>query len=199
NLTEDEAADIALYLNFDMVASSNFMFGIYDGDDSDAEGAGAGPLGSAEIEDVFEAYFDSRGLPHEGTDFSGRSDYGPFIAVGIPAGGLFTGAEEGKTAAQVAMYGGVEGAQLDPCYHGACDSLSPVADGADAALYAQLEAEYDLYGNLNTFAFDVNADAIATSVLSLAFDASAVNGVPRAPGKSHGAGNSEHAFDEAAA
>jgi hypothetical protein len=25
-------------------------------------------------------------------DFSGRSDYGPFIAVGIPSGGLFTGA-----------------------------------------------------------------------------------------------------------
>ena len=43
NLSEAELADIALYLNFDMIASPNYTFGVYDGDDSAAEGAGPGP------------------------------------------------------------------------------------------------------------------------------------------------------------
>ena len=102
-LTADEKAKIALYLNFDMVGSPNHVFFIYDGDDSDAEGAGPGPGGSAEIEKTFEAFFKQRGVPFKGTDFSGRSDYGPFIANLIPAGGLFTGAEGIKTAAEAAI------------------------------------------------------------------------------------------------
>ena len=98
NLSEAEGERIALYLNFDMIGSPNYVFFIYDGDDSDATGAGPGPAGSAQIEETFEAFFASRGLPFKGTDFTGRSDYGPFIAVGIPSGGLFTGAEGIKTA-----------------------------------------------------------------------------------------------------
>ena len=62
NLTQAERDQIALYLNFDMVASPNYMFGIYDGDDS---GGTAPPdfipPGSAQIEDVFEAFYASRG------------------------------------------------------------------------------------------------------------------------------------------
>ncbi len=96
-LSQGEIDKIALYLNFDMIGSPNYFFGIYDGDDSDGVGAGPGPEGSAQIEKTFEDYFDSVGQPFQGTDFSGRSDYGPFIAVGIPAGGLFTGAEGIKT------------------------------------------------------------------------------------------------------
>ena len=99
NLATAERQKIALYLNFDMVGSPNHVFFIYDGDDSDAVGAGPGPAGSAQIEKTFEQFFTSRGLPYKGTDFSGRSDYGPFIAVGIPSGGLFTGAEGIKTRA----------------------------------------------------------------------------------------------------
>ena len=57
------------------------------------------------------------------TAFDGRSVYGPFIAVGIPAGGLFTGAEGIKTAAQAAVYGGTAGAAYDPCYHAECDTI----------------------------------------------------------------------------
>ena len=191
-LTEEEAADIALYLNFDMVASPNYMFGIYDGDNSGGTAApGFIPEGSAEIEDVFEAFYDSRGLPSQDSEFSGRSDYGPFIAVGIPAGGLFTGAEVPKTAAEAALYGGVAGAAYDPCYHAFCDNLT--GDGQPAALYDALREDYVLVGNINTEALDVNADAIATAVITFAFDSSTVNGV-RAPGKSHGSGKSADAF-----
>ncbi len=81
-----------------------------------------GPAGSAQIEKTFERYFDSVGEPFKGTDFSGRSDYGPFIAAGIPSGGLFTGAEGIKTAAEAAIWGGTAGQQYDPCYHLACDT-----------------------------------------------------------------------------
>ncbi|MFI0355416.1 M28 family metallopeptidase [Actinomadura sp. 9N407] len=129
-LPETERDRIGLYLNYDMVASPNHMFGIYDGDDSDATGAPAGPPGSDHIEKTFERYFDTLKLGHVGTDFTGRSDYGPFIAVGIPAGGLFTGAEGIKTEAEAALFGGTAGAPYDPCYHQACDDLSNINEKA---------------------------------------------------------------------
>jgi len=173
-LTEEQAAQITLYLNFDMIASPNYTLGIYDGDNSDGVGAGPGPAGSAEIEKAFEAFYAGRRAPTKGTDFSGRSDYAPFIAVGIPAGGLFTGAEAPKTAEEVAVWGGVAGAPLDPCYHQACDSFSPVADGADAALYRELDRQYPLIGNVNLRALDVNADAIAAVTITYAFDTSSL-------------------------
>ena len=53
----------------------------------------------------------------------------------------------------------------------------------------QLEEDYDLIGNVNTFALDVNSDAVAASIITFAFDTSTVNNVS-APGKSHGAGKS---------
>ena len=173
-LTEEQAAQIKLYLNFDMIASANYTLGVYDGDDSAAEGAGPGPTGSAEIEALFQSFFAGRRLPTEAADFTGRSDYGAFIAAGIPAGGLFTGAEVPKTAADVAKWGGVAGAQKDPCYHEACDSLTPVKDGADADLYRQLDRQYPMIGNVNLRAFDVNADAVATAAITYAFDTSSI-------------------------
>jgi Zn-dependent M28 family amino/carboxypeptidase len=155
NLTAAQKSQIALYLNFDMIGSPNHAFFIYDGDDSDADGAGPGPAGSKEIEDVFEKYFNDRGIPFQGTDFSGRSDYGPFIAANIPAGGLFTGAEGIKTPAQAALFGGTAGIAFDPCYHQACDT----------------------YANVNTEALSVNADAVAYATLQFAMNTSTVNSV----------------------
>ncbi len=155
NLSAVDRQKIALYLNFDMIASPNHVFFVYDGDDSDAVGAGPGPAGSAQIEDVFENYYSMHGLPFKGTDFTGRSDYGPFIAAGIPSGGLFTGAEGVKTAAEAATWGGTAGQQYDPCYHLACDT----------------------YNNVNTYALDVNSDAVAFSVLQYAMNTSDVNGL----------------------
>ena len=103
-LSKREQKNIAAYLNFDMVASPNYVRFVYDGDGSDT--ALSGPNGSGRIESVFNDYFASQGLETEPTEFNGRSDYGPFIDVGIPAGGLFTGAEGIKTAEQAETYGG---------------------------------------------------------------------------------------------
>ena len=107
-----------------MLGSPNFIRLVYDGDDS-AFGL-AGPAGSDEIEHVFEAYFAEMGLSLEPTAFDGRSDYKPFIDVGIPAGGLFSGAENVKTPAQVERHGGVAGEPFDRCYHRACDTFANV-------------------------------------------------------------------------
>jgi Zn-dependent M28 family amino/carboxypeptidase len=154
NLAQEEQDDIALYLNFDMIGSPNHVFFIYDGDDSDGEGAGPGPEGSAQIENLFESYYTQVDQPFKGTDFSGRSDYGPFIAVGIPAGGLFTGAEGIKTDEEVGLWGGTAGDQYDPCYHLACDT----------------------FDNINLDAYDVNSDAVAFATLQYAMNTQDING-----------------------
>src|SRR5215207_9603467 len=107
-----------------MVGSPNFVRFVFDGDLSDSEPPeGGAPEGSAQIEDMFLDYFASQGLATEPMAFDGRSDYGPFISAGIPAAGLFTGAEGIKTAEQEAVYGGVAGQQYDPCYHLGCDDF----------------------------------------------------------------------------
>ncbi|MCG5220138.1 M28 family metallopeptidase [Streptosporangium sp. KLBMP 9127] len=143
---------IKLYLNFDMIASPNYAYKLYDGDNSDNVGSPAGPPGSAQIEQRLAKFFDSRKLGHVGTDFDGRSDYGPFIAVGIPSGGIFTGAEQLKTAAEVAIFGGQAGVAYDVCYHQACDTI----------------------GNVNATALDRNSDAIADATAAYAFDLSTI-------------------------
>ena len=148
SLSEKQRQQIKLYLNFDMIASPNGVQFVYDGDDSDGVGAGPGPEGSAQLERDINEFLDSKGKKHEGTDFTGRSDYGPFIEVGIPSGGTFTGAEGLKTAAQARTYGGQEGVAYDPCYHEACDDLS----------------------NISMKHFDVNIDVIANAVGTYAHD-----------------------------
>ena len=106
-----------LYLNFDMVGLAELralrlrrrQLDVRPEDD----GAAVGPAGSGAIEEEFADHFASLGLASEETPFSGRSDYGPFIADDIPSGGLFTGAEGVKTAEQAAMYGGTAGVAYD--------------------------------------------------------------------------------------
>src|SRR6185312_541674 len=119
--------DVYANLNFDMLASPNYVRFVYDGDNSSFPVGGttqAGPPGSGQIEALFNNYFAGQGLATDPTAFDGRSDYGPFIGVGIPAGGLFTGAEGIKTPEQAATYGGTAGAPYDPCYHQACDTTN---------------------------------------------------------------------------
>ncbi|WP_073257496.1 M28 family peptidase [Cryptosporangium aurantiacum] len=177
SLTPAQVANIGLYLNFDMIGSPNYKLAVYDGDNS--TGTGTPPAGSGALETLFRKYLASRGQQAVDSEFDGRSDYGPFIAegIGIPSGGLFTGAEGIKTADEAAKFGGVPDVAYDPCYHQACDSFTPTADGGDAATYQRLAAAYGrkLVGNVNVFALDVNSDAIADAVARLAFDTSGIS------------------------
>ena len=111
-------------LNFDMVASPNGLRFVYDGDNSNGGGYPA-PEGSALIEELFTDFLEDEGLDWYSTAFDGRSDYGPFIWTGIPAGGLFTGAE-GLSAEN--------GQTLDPCYHQFCDTT----ENLDADLFLDM-------------------------------------------------------------
>lgn len=147
-----DLAKIEMYLNFDMVASPNYGLFRYDGDGSDF--GLVGPNGSDEIEAVFTRFYtDVREVPTESSPFNGRSDYQAFINNGIPAGGLFTGAEGVKTPAQQAKWGGTAGIAYDPCYHSACDGID----------------------NVNTTALDINSDAIAYAVYLFATGGEVLN------------------------
>nr|WP_240188768.1 M28 family metallopeptidase [Nakamurella flavida] len=145
-LSDDELGTIYANLNFDMVGSPNYVRFVYDGDLSDSELDGAAPPGSAQIETLFTDYFAGQDLATAPTAFDGRSDYGPFITAGIPAGGLFSGAEGIKTEAEAAIFGGTAGVAYDPNYHQAGDTI----------------------GNLNTKALAEFGDAAAHAVWTMA-------------------------------
>ena len=154
-LTKRELKNIAVMLNFDMIGSPNPGWFVYDGDASDT--ASTGSTGSGVVEDVFVDYFTSIGRATEPTAFDGRSDYDAFVAAGIPAGGLFTGAEDIMTAEQAAKWDGTAGVAFDPCYHAACDT----------------------YDNVDLVALDEMTDAMAHAILTFAMTTSAVQGTDK--------------------
>ncbi|GAA4941935.1 M28 family metallopeptidase [Actinoplanes utahensis] len=158
-LSQAEKDKIALYLNYDMVGSPNYIFQVYDADQSSFPAPVVVPEGSTAIEDLFESYYTLKKQPYDDAEFSGRSDYQAFIEAGIPSGGLFTGAEVVKTEQQATIWGGTAGASFDPCYHQACDNI----------------------GNLDRKALEINSDLIAFAQLTYAFSTESVNGVKGRP------------------
>lgn len=154
NLPQAGRDKIALMLDFDMLASPNYVNFVYDGDDSAGENNVEPPAGSGAIEKAFNDYFASRGLATDPTPFNGRSDYNAFITAGIPAGGVFTGAEGIKTPEQAKTYGGTAGVAYDPCYHSVCDR----------------------YDNVNLKGFDQMIDATAAVTQLFAHSTLTVNG-----------------------
>jgi hypothetical protein len=79
-------------------------------------------------------------------------------ASGDGSDGLFTGAEDIKTAEQEAKWGGSAGVAFDPCYHQACDTFT----------------------NVNLVALGEMTDAVAHAILTFAMTASAVQGTDKA-------------------
>ncbi|KAH6988117.1 hypothetical protein BKA56DRAFT_630062 [Ilyonectria sp. MPI-CAGE-AT-0026] len=128
NGSDTELAKIRAYLNFDMIASPNYIYGIYDGDGSAFNLTG--PAGSDVIEADFEKFYKKKGVPFVPSEFSGRSDYAAFIENGIPSGGLFTGAEVLKTEAEAKLFGGEAGVAYDINYHKAGDDINNLAHDA---------------------------------------------------------------------
>jgi Zn-dependent M28 family amino/carboxypeptidase len=129
SLDLDGLKDIALYLNFDMLASPNPGYFTYDGDQSlpaEARGQPVVPEGSAGLERTLAAYLKSAGKAAQDTSFDGRSDYDGFTLAGIPAGGLFSGAEAKKSAEQARLWGGTADEPFDPNYHQKTDTLDHI-------------------------------------------------------------------------
>ncbi|MFE5613858.1 M28 family metallopeptidase [Streptomyces sp. NPDC056470] len=130
-LPSTERSKFSGYLNFDMIGSPNPGYFVYDDDPA--------------IEQTFKSYFAGIGVPTEiETEGDGRSDHASFKNVGIPVGGLFTGASRVKSSAQVQKWGGTATA-FDRCYHSSCDTTS----------------------NINDTALDRNSDAVAHAIWTL--------------------------------
>ncbi|MFD8794007.1 M28 family metallopeptidase [Streptomyces vinaceus] len=143
NLPAAEKSKISGYLNFDMIGSPNPGYFVYDDDPT--------------IEQTFKNYYAGVGIPTEiETEGDGRSDHAPFKSAGIPVGGLFSGADYTKTAAQAQKWGGTSGQAFDRCYHASCDTSA----------------------NIDDTALDRNSDAIAYAIWNLGA------GTPVPPGKS---------------
>jgi Zn-dependent M28 family amino/carboxypeptidase len=151
--------DIGLYMNFDMLGSPNPGYLTYDGDQSappSPNGPPRVPEGSAGIERTLVAYLKSAGKQAEDTDFDGRSDYDAFTKAGIPSGGLFSGAEENKTAAQAALWGGEADKPFDPNYH----------------------QKTDTFDHIDRTSLDIHGRGVAYAIGLYAQDESGRNGVP---------------------
>lgn len=121
--------NIALYLNFDMLASPNPGYFVYDGDQSlplEARGRPIVPEGSAGIERTLVAYLQLADKTGQDTAFDGRSDYEAFTLAGIPAGGLTSGAEVKKSEEQAKLWGGTADEPFDPNYHKKTDTLEHI-------------------------------------------------------------------------
>ncbi|MBX7431987.1 M20/M25/M40 family metallo-hydrolase [Mycobacterium sp. Y57] len=160
SLSVEQLKDIALYLNFDMLGSPNPGYFTYDGDQSTLPAPGEGvprvPEGSAGIERTLVAYLDRAGKPAEDTSFNGRSDYDGFTKSGVPAGGLFSGAEEKMTAHQAEVWGGQADEPFDPNYHKSTDTLE----------------------HIDSTALQIHTGGVAYSVGLYALDQRGRNGVP---------------------
>ncbi|UNI13951.1 Aminopeptidase Y [Purpureocillium takamizusanense] len=136
SLSEEENKKIRLFGDYDMMASPNFAYQVYNATDDE------NPAGSQLLRDLYIDWYTEQGLNHTLIPFDGRSDYDGFIRAGIPAGGIATGAEGIKTAEEEAMFGGKKGEWYDPNYHQIGDDLT----------------------NLNHTAWEVNTRLIAHSV-----------------------------------
>jgi Zn-dependent M28 family amino/carboxypeptidase len=154
-LTKQQIQDISVMQDYDMLASGNYARFIYDGN-GDEQGI-AGPKGSGVLEQVYKDWYDSQDLAYETIPFDGRSDYDAFTDVGIPAGGIFAGAEVVKTPEQVLLYGGTAGDPFDPCYHQRCDTLA----------------------NISRQGLDEHKDAVVQAILTFAQTTSSIHGTDK--------------------
>lgn len=160
SLTVDELKDIALYLNFDMIASPNAGYFTIDGDQSgppdQSQPVPRVPEGSAGIERTLVAYLKDAGKPPADINFEGRSDYSSFTFAGVPAGGIFSGAEGKMSEQQAQRWGGQADQPFDPNYHKASDTLE----------------------HINRTALEINGKGVAYAVGIYAQDLGGRNGVP---------------------
>jgi aminopeptidase Y len=120
-LSEEENLKIRLFMDYDMLASPNYAYQVYNATDA------VNLVGSEELRDLYTEWYSDHGLNYTFIPFDGRSDYDAFIKHGIPGGGIATGAEGVKTKEEQEMFGGKAGDWFDPCYHQLCDTVDNLA------------------------------------------------------------------------
>lgn len=167
-LARDQLNDIALYLDVDTIASSNAGYFTFDGDQSGQPNPDIPPqtvpVGSSGIERTLAGYLSLGGVRPADMPLTRTADYGPFMAAGVPIGGLTAGSSQRKTEVQARLWGGQAGVAFDPNY------LTPL-DNVD---------------NVNRDALSVMGRALAFAVSSYAQTIVGVNGVPAADQRHRG-------------
>ncbi|KAG7191589.1 uncharacterized protein KQ657_002984 [Scheffersomyces spartinae] len=124
HLSPVENQKVRLFMDYDMMASPNYEYEVYDANNKDH------PAGSEDLKQLYIDWYVDHGLNYTLIPFDGRSDYVGFIDAGIPAGGIATGAEVLKGKKSWAKFGGTVGDAFDPCYHLLCDDLGNPDYGA---------------------------------------------------------------------
>ncbi|MGB5113290.1 MAG: M28 family peptidase [Mycobacterium sp.] len=153
-LDDGQLDDIAAYLDADMLGSQNAGYFTYDGDQS-AQTSQA-PEGSAGIERTLAGYLNLAGIRPADIPLDTSSDYGPFLAAGVPVGGLTTGSTQQKTAVQARLWGGRAGVAFDPNHGTARDGIE----------------------NVDHRALSITGPAMAFAIGTYAHSIEGVNGVP---------------------
>ncbi|KAI8963936.1 hypothetical protein F5Y11DRAFT_364686 [Daldinia sp. FL1419] len=121
---KEELSRVRLYLDANMLGSTNGALKVYGGD---GKGSGKyGPRGSEKAERTLAQGFIAQGANFTKTEISNRSDYATFFDAGIPFAGLFSGANGFKTSKEVSMFGGWADVPYDPNYHEPDDDLQNV-------------------------------------------------------------------------
>ncbi len=139
-LSRDELNDLALYLNFDELASPNAGYFTLDGDQSGPASPDIDPnevpVGSAGLERTLAGYLNLAGRRPADMPLGVASDDSAFLHAGVPIGGLTTGAAQIKTKTQARLWGGDAGVAFDPNYRTARDDLGAVNRDALAVMGA---------------------------------------------------------------
>ncbi|KAF9584282.1 Leucyl aminopeptidase yscIV [Lunasporangiospora selenospora] len=117
---------LAMNINFDMLASPNYVPYVHDGKTAPKELVGP----SSKIDHLLIEQFDKENEPYKYTRMTAGSDFLPFLLEGIPSGGVLTGAGQRKSEEERILFGGFANAPLDPCYHQSCDTLDNVSKKA---------------------------------------------------------------------
>jgi Zn-dependent M28 family amino/carboxypeptidase len=159
-LDAEGLADIALYLDFDMLGSRNAGYFTYDGDQSGVANpevpVASVPKGSAGIERTLAGYLNLAGIRPADAPLGLTGDYSPFLTAGVPIGGLTTWVPGRKTEVQARLWGGQARKPFDPAYR----------------------TPHDTIANVDRDVLGITGPAVAYAVGAYAKSTEGVNGVP---------------------
>ena len=156
-LAPEQLDKLALYLNFDMLGSTNTGYFTYDGDQS-AQAGDPKPVpdGSAGVERTLAGFLNLQGVRPADMPLSANTDYSAFMNAGVPISGATTGSSQRKTEVQARLWGGKAGVAFDPNYHTRRDNID----------------------NVDAHALSVMGPAVASAVGTYALSTDGPNGVP---------------------
>ena len=143
-------------MNFDMVGSPNYIFMVYDADQSSFEAPVVVPEGSIQIEDTFESFYTWAGVPYDDTRVLGPQRLPGLHRQRCPVERSVHRRRGGQDRGTGGDLGRHRRRPVRPVLPPACDT----------------------FANNNDEALDVNSDAIAFAVLTYAYSTESVNGVP---------------------